>query len=288
METYLLESIKKYLPKICKLIGSNRKLLRKISEYIIRINKLPFDYSVDKPHCIFDQILMAEQGHLQSISFLNFIDEQCFELYNTVNSKFKSKIEKTILEMLLAMDKDINIPNNPAYQNFLAEIAGLLYLLTNSKTDYSLDDIEGSLSNGKTADFVFKNIKTDELIYIELVSFNEIQISKIESDELLVKFIEDKIDIKIASKIKDLQINGNQLTIEGKEVTFVILPIIWAEIIDLLPNKIAFESLEINHIKALQCCSLRVQKMKDGSYIYTFCTVNNTLEDCKDQLSNDK
>ena len=290
MENALLESIKKQLPKIYNLIESNneKRLLKKISEYIVRINKLPKNYSVDKPHCIFDQILRAENGNLKSISFLNFIDSQCIDLYYSVETKHQVKIKNTIIEMLLAMDKDVNISNNPAYQNFLAEIVGLLFLLTETKNLYLLIEIEGSLETGNTADFIFKNIITDKLIYIEFVSFNNIDILKIESNELLVKLIEDKINFKVLSKIKGKQLIGDQMNIKGVEVTFVVLPIIWAEISDLLPFKNAFESLEKNHFNALQCSSLNVQEMKDGSFSYRFCTVNNILEDWKDKFSNDQ
>lgn len=167
MEKTLLELIKKYLPKIWSIIGSNgQKVSKKISEYLIRVRDLPPDYSADKPHCVFDWILFAEEGNNRAVSFLNFIDTQCFDLYYKVDTKYQVKIKNTIIEMLLAMDKDISIPNNPAYQNFLAEIVGLLFLLSKSKDMYSLIEIEGSLKNGNTADFIFKNVKTNELIYI--------------------------------------------------------------------------------------------------------------------------
>lgn len=120
------------------------------------------------------------------------------------------------------------------------------------------------------------------------MSFNSIQIKKIESNELLIKLIEDKINSKVLSKIKEKRLSGDQLTIKGAEVTFVVLPIIWAEISDLLPFKSAFDSLEKDRVNALQCCSLNVKEMKDGSFNYTFCTVNNILEDWKDKLSNDE
>ena len=289
METAFQEVVNKNLPKTSIIIGiNNQKIKQRIVEYIKRVGELPDDYCVDRAHCVFDLIAYAEQGERKSISFLNFIDIQCFELYNLVNSKFKPKVKHTIIEMLLAMDTDINIPNNPAYKNFLAEIVGLLFLLTKPEFDYSLEAIEGSFSNGKSVDWVFKKASTNELIYIDVFSIHNIHTSKIESDAGFIKLIEDKISAKVASKTNDLKLNGNKLTINGKEITFVILPIIWCEISVLLPYKLALASLEKNHINALQCCSLHCQEIENSRFIYTFCTVNNILEDWEDQENNYK
>lgn len=278
MEQKFLQTIEKYLPKVINLVNSkNKTIFEKIPRYFERINNLTPNFKIDKPHCVFDWILMAENGDKQSMSYLKFIDNECYELQNSIDTKFKDKTLGTILSMLLTMDINSNIPNNPAYQNFIAEIVGLNHLLKQSKGIYDIIAIEGALSNGKTADFVFQNIATKEKIYIDAVSFNGIDKSKIESDDLLIKLIDDKIKYKIADKTKSLVVNGNKIIVNNEQVTFVILPFIWIEHLDLLPYKSVFDHLDEYSDKTLQCCSVFPQKLDDGSYHYQISTINNIL-----------
>jgi hypothetical protein len=272
------QTIEKYLPKVINLVNSkNKTILDKISSYLERINNLSTDYIIDKPHCVFDWIVMAENGDKQSLSYLKFIDNECNELQNSVDTKLKDKTLGTILSMLLTMDINSNTPNNPAYQSFVAEVVALNQLIKQSEETYELIDIEGPLSNGKTADFVFLNIATKEKIYIDAVSFNGIDKSKIESDDLLIKLIDDKINCKVACKTKTLVVNENQIVVNGEQVTFVILPFIWIEHTDLSPYRSVFEYLDKYSNKTLQCCSIFPQELEDGSYHYQISTINNIL-----------
>ena len=282
MENSLLKLIKQNLPKIYPLIGiSDLEIEKKISDYIRRINELPPNYISEKPHCLFDWILLASTGDKKALSFLNFIDHQCCSLLETVEPRFRNHINGTIRNMLFAMDAAAIQPNNPAYINFLGEIIGLMHLLSLSNSNYELVEIEGSLSNGKSADFVFRNKESGDLIYIEFVSYHNIDPSKIESDEEFINFLEKKFDQKISDKTKNLNSEGNLLMINGEEVLFAILPIIWTEISDLLPFKKAFEKLDAKYANVFQCCSLHVQEIEDGNFVYNFSTVNNILESWK-------
>jgi hypothetical protein len=282
MENVLLKLVKQNLPKTFHLTGiSDLETEKKTSDYIKRINELSPDYILERPHCLFDWILFASTGDKKAISFLNYIDNQCSSLLETVEPRFRNQISGVIRNMLFTMDAASIQPNNPAYMNFLGEIIGLMYLLNSSNNNYQLVEIEGSLLNGKSADFVFRNKESGELIYIEFVSYHNIDPNKIESDEEFIKFLEKKFDDKISYKTENLDSEGNLLTISGEKVPFAILPIIWTEIIDLLPFKKAFEKLDSKYANVFQCCSLHVQDIEDGSFVYTFSTVNNILESWK-------
>ncbi len=289
MEIALLELIKHQIPKTYKLSGiTDKVLIKKIQYYLKRINTLPPEYILEKPHCLFDWILLTKNGDKRAISFLNFIENQCSSLLELVDVKFEKKIKGTIKQMLLEMDSSDIQPNNPAYMNFLAEIFGLLHLLVSSQGKYEIVEIEGSLSNGKSADFVFRNLETNDLIYIEFISYHNIDPSEVESNEELIKFLEPKFNEKILNKTKDLPFIEDRITIDGKEVLFAILPVIWTEINSLLPFKKAFEELESKYFNVLQCCSLHVQELDDGSFSYSFCSVNNILKDWQLEKENNK
>ena len=65
---------------------------------------------------------------------------------------------------------------------------------------------------------------------------------------------------------------------EGKQVDFVILPIIWSEISELLPFQEVFETIDDKYANSFSCCTLLPEELEDKSIHYSFCKVSHVLK----------
>jgi len=283
-----IEVLKNALPKTFTKIKFSDKELKKCSKryterYFKQCNQFIGEKSsITKPHCIHDWIYMAEANDEQiknnAKNFITFIDEQVSELVDKVDTCFRTKIVSAVKSMILSVDTNVELKNNPQYMNFLGEIVGLNYILSKGESSFELKGIEVPLENGKSVDFVFYDKKNDDYLYVDFVSIHHIELNKVEKPSDLRSFLEGRFNQKLDSKTTNLKEDLNRIILkDGKSVNFAIQPIIWSEIKDLLPFKSVFEEIDSLFANVFACMSLLPQRLENGDFVYQFSTVTNIL-----------
>ncbi|GEO05539.1 hypothetical protein AAE02nite_32030 [Adhaeribacter aerolatus] len=282
------EVIKKYIPNIIsesKL--SEAELEDAFIKYRTRLDSLvQIQNSPDKPHCLFDWVLLAKRGDEKAISFLMYLESEVFELLERTEQKFHNQIRGTIKKIVSSIDTNVEIPNNPKYLNFIGEIVGLNHIIYSAGERFKLKAIEQKMPNPKRADFVFYDKELDDEIYVDFVSIHNIDTKKLSNDDDLISFLEGRFNRKLESKTPNLDENFHRIKLkDGKEVNFAILPLIWTEICDLIPFKSAFKKIDNKYANVFSCLSLLPQLFDDGTITYNICRVSDILDCWKEQIN---
>ena len=276
----MIETIKKIIPNLI-LTGNikDKNLNEAIERYDRRVKSLSeVKKEQNTPHCLFDWVLLADTNNKRAKSFISYLENEAIYVLENTPYLFSKKIRFIISNIVLSIDTNININDNPQYLNFIGELIGLNHILKNGNNLFEFKEIELKLSNNKHVDFVFKNKETEELLCVEFLSIHNIDVLKLEVNDDLVLFLEKRFNDKLESKTKDLNENFNKIIIDGNEYNFVILPIIWSETKTLLPFKNAFIKINEKYANVLQCCSLLPQDLGNEEIIYNFCSVLSILE----------
>jgi len=276
----MIDTIKQSIPNLIdngKI--KDRQLNQAIEKYVSRIKGLNEAKMEQRlPHCLFDWILLAENNDKKAKSFIKYLERNAIFVFENTSNLVSKKVRSIISNIVLSIDTDINIKNNPQYLNFTGELIGLNHILRTGNNQFELKEIEVKLPNKKQVDFVFKDKKTEEMLYVDFVSIHHIDISKLDNDDELILFLENRFNAKLKSKTNDLNENLNKIIVNGKEFNFAILPIIWTEINTLLPFKDAFNKINEKYANVFLCCSLLPQELDNEEFIYNFCSVSNILE----------
>lgn len=276
----MIETIKRVIPKLIdKGKIKDSQLNQAIEKYVTRVealNEAKKEQSV--PHCLFDWIMLGETNDKKAKSFIKFLEGEANFVFANTSNLVSKKIRLIISNIVLSIDTNINIKNNPQYLNFIGELTGLNYILRTGNNQFELKEIELKLPNKKQVDFVFLDKETDEMLYVDFVSIHNIDIAKLDNDDDLILFLEKRFNAKLESKTIDLNENLNKIIVVGMEYNFAILPIIWTEINTLVLFKDAFIKTNEKYANVFQCCSLLPQKLDSEEFIYNFCSVSNILE----------
>jgi hypothetical protein len=154
----------------------------------------------------FDVLTEDRKGNKKGTKMLLYFRILLEELSDNLSHDDKKKIKKTLYNLLI--ESDLN------YLNYIGELSVLNLFL--HKGIYKLHEIESPLGNGNGADFSLAPVDGGQFILIEVVNIRPQTFP--ETDALLKKFIEGKLQEKIDKKTK----NDNAF------LKFRLVPVIWA------------------------------------------------------------
>jgi hypothetical protein len=279
--------IKKHLKDFVRIAElSEKKINKVVGKYIQRVKGISNKNSfwLEKPHCLIDWVVLAENGEMKAISFLKFLTDLLENsLLLTVNGNMKLQIKSKAKEIFSIIDINVDLENNPQYMNFIMELAFLEYTLKQRQERFKIISIEKKMPNGKKADFQVEDSINNDEIYLEIVSINTLKLDKLNSSSDLEEFLKGRFNQKLESKTKGLNEKNNRIEDEnGNWVNFAIIPMISCEIKDLMKYKDVFIKLDNESPNVFNCFSLLPENI-GGSYTFTFSEVKNILE----RLEND-
>lgn len=116
------------------------------------------------------------------------------------NGSVHSKIKRTIKDLFVTMDKKPS-SNNSDYRNRLNEL--LVFNWLSECENIEITDVAYRLDNGKDCDFMCKH-KDGTNLLIEVMSINNIDLSKQDNAETFSKLIGNKVQTKYKDKTNRL------------------------------------------------------------------------------------
>lgn len=188
--------------------------------------------------CLLDTLLSSKSNETIAKDFIDELNGIAIVVGTVLknassnpNKAVLTKIQQIIKEMVVTMDTDPNSTNSD-YRNRLHEL--LVYNWLCDCENISVIEVASALGNNKDADFKCLHNNGDEFL-VEVVSINNIDLSKQDDEETFSSFIGKKVQDKYDSKMKRASIKTH----------LFVLPIINYEegLIDFLPNvdsKISF------------------------------------------------
>ncbi|MDE6507807.1 MAG: hypothetical protein K2L04_05005 [Alistipes sp.] len=168
-----------------------------------------FDFIIVSAHPDFD-ISSKYQYFIKAIN--TEIDKAL--AFATTHPKYKYKVKNIITNMITSIDDNYIQNLNEDFKNWINELFVFNFLLT--CPNYTIVDMERRLSNGKSADYLFRHNTTNEDFYIDIVTLQKIDPAKHETSETFNDFIKNRIQRKYDDKFGGVTENG----------VFRILPII--------------------------------------------------------------
>ena len=138
--------------------------------------------------------------------------------YAERHKQFKSRINSIIKQMICSMDVDVQSTNED-FKNWINEL--LVFNKITSNPDYEIIDMEYSLPNGKSLDYKLRSKPTNDYLYIEVCTIQNMNPADHEKDETINDYLNNRIKKKYESKISNL----DSIHSEGI-VHFYILPIV--------------------------------------------------------------
>ena len=161
-----------------------------------------------KSPCLFDEFVSSQVNDNHKLEFyseITMIAETIRLVLNNalfLNSASVIKGVKDIIkQMIITLDLDI-LANNPDYRNRLNELLVFNWLC--EYENLTITDIAYPLGNGRDCDFRCFHIDGSEHL-IEVVSIQNIDLSKQDNAVTFSEFINDKVKKKYADKTKDLR-----------------------------------------------------------------------------------
>lgn len=287
MKRRIIHLYEQYVPFLWSIAGINdEKLMKMVWSCMHDFFKAKGDQQISKFHCFFSHILAASMGNQFHRNLLSYVDSTIHHLYNSTRREIQQKIKSKVTESLLDIsDHDALNVKNPAYINPLAELLLVDTFISRLPQDYKLQAMDACMGNGKDSDYLFVRQDDGCKIYMDVMSLHCIKPEKVDSVEGLYDFIADKINKKFDAKVKNLSlIHGNLYDINGESSEFHVVPILWAEVCDLLPYSEVFDQLQTNGISGMMY-SLRPRKLENGSYTFSMELVSNIIEEWKYELS---
>lgn len=200
-----------FLPDLIKILGDDRnfgwtKVNSLVNDLVKKRTEIYGSGTIMVNATIFDVMVSAKNGTKQTLLQLDFFNRFFKDLNNLLNDDEKIMIRLTIENVLKSPD------NN--YMNFVGEIAALTNLMRTGL--YRLEKVEYPIDNGKSIDFLLRNITTNERVLAEIVSIRLDESKVVNDKQEMEKFILNRVNQKLSSK-------GSQ-NINQK---FFLVPIIW-------------------------------------------------------------
>lgn len=280
----MLELLKKYLPSFVSFIQRDVRLEAKLNDFKVRhqnlLQKLRNEGdSIVRPHSIYEWIVTAEQGDLESMAFLNFLDQTLLFATREIEMRLNAKLRSIAWHLVTAFDTDVTLKENPRYLTYLGELLVIHRILTD-KVKFQLLEIEHPLPNQKTADIFILNLQSKEKVLFDVFSLLGFDPSKPETENDVVNFFERKFNQKLGSKTDGLDEaeSGTEIIINGEQVRFAILPILWIELQELVRWRDVLSAIEKKYKNVLPLSILFAQQSIDGSFTFTFSNVSIGLE----------
>lgn len=275
-----IDDLKIFLPNLLTITKRSDSEYQKILDrYLLRLKNLihRVPSAIVKPHCLLDWINFAKKGDNEAKSFLSFVDQQSNLLVELLKPNFLREIKEILWKAISSIEIDTDKNENPDYLNHLGELFGLNHILTTGGNIFSLKQIEKELPNGKRVDFELENRRNKEFIHVDFLSIHGIDLSKIENNDDLARFLEYRLNQKIDNKKAGLPNNKPILFSDGISLNLHILPIIWTEIETLVPYKQVFKGFYKRANNALSFCSLISQKIEGHGIEYKFARVSDII-----------
>lgn len=197
----------------------NEKSWKKIKEkYSSKVEQV-LEHQQLNSYCIIDFII-GTKHHDHRFA------ERCKSMIKAINKEIRKSltfiksnpahegvINSIITNMLSSMDVDIQ-SNNSDFKNWVNEL--FVFNKLTRCTAYTLVEMERTLSNKKSVDYVFINNETGEELLIDVVTFQNIDPNKHDTVDTFNDFINQRIQKKYDSK----------LATPAEVSTFRVLPII--------------------------------------------------------------
>lgn len=161
-----------------------------------------------KSSCLLDEFVSSlgnEEHNLEFCNEVKMIAETIQLALSNAKSFNRDSIVKgvkdIIKQMIITLDLDI-AANNPDYRNRLNELLVFNWLC--ECRNLKITDIAYPLGNGKDCDFRCIHKDGTELL-IEVVSIQNIDLSKQDNANTFSEFINKKVDMKFTDKTRDLR-----------------------------------------------------------------------------------
>lgn len=197
-----------YLPSVLKLIAGDIRWTSLTKIFEDRFNDYAERYNngerFDLRATLYSISVSAANGVETNIQFLSFIDNVFKNLVTILTENEKQHI-KTNVTNLLQYDE--------GFLNYLGELCVLNCIMASG--EYSLEKTEYKIKpDGKGIDFYFKNKKTQQDFFVEVVNI-ELRTDKLTDDDITTKFLTSKLQDKIADTDKSGITN------------YVLVPVFW-------------------------------------------------------------
>lgn len=161
-----------------------------------------------KSPCLFDEFVSSQGNNNRKLEFYDeiiLITETIKLALNNALSLHRDSIingvKEIIRQMIITLDLD-SFANNPDYRNRLNELLVFNWLF--ECENFTITDIAYPLENGKDCDFRCLHKDGSEFL-IEVVSIQNIDLSKQDNAETFSEFINEKVVKKYADKTKNLR-----------------------------------------------------------------------------------
>lgn len=161
---------------------------------------------VIKSSCLIDIIICSYRNDGLSKAYQDTIIAINNEInkalaYCKLHPKFTNSVNDIIKKTLVEMDNDIFNPNS-AFKNWINEL--FVFNLLAKWDDYDIVDLERSLGNGKTCDFVCRNRNGQE-IWFEVITLQQIDSSKQDDNNSMNDYLNKRITDKYNMKTEGLK-----------------------------------------------------------------------------------
>lgn len=275
------------LPNVMRIVGDiQKKLDKKIDEYIKLLYSVDGNTIISRPNSIFLYVIGAMKGDLYCKSLLSYIDKEINSLYEVVkdNNSHVSKIKNKITNMICNYDKNPDFSKvNPDFLNTLSELLYAACFVPISSDEYNFIGFDQKLDTKRDADIVFKRKEDNRYIYIDNLSIHYIDLNKVETNDDLSCFLENRIKEKFNTKTQDLLKEGDYFKINGQNSEFYVAPFLWCETSDLKDYIDVFKIFDASKTLNYMFLALCPIKQSDGSYIFVIQHISKILEMWKQQ-----
>lgn len=279
----MIDLLDKYLPAPIECIGRTKSFVTRVNKFRQRYENLKIKLteqgdSKAEIHSIYEWIVTAEAGDRKSAAFLRFINSTFKNAQSKIDASLQSKLKDIITKIVTSFDTDVNLKNNPAYVNFIGELLSIDRILHFSDK-FILTGIEVKMPNKKTADIQVIDIRDRSKVLIEVVSINNFDPNKLQSEDDVFACITNKFNQKLEDKTANLEeaASGTAVLINGDEVRFVIAPIIWNELESLIQWSGTLLKLENAYCNVLPLSILYARLDEGGDYSFVFTKTSEAL-----------
>jgi hypothetical protein len=196
---YLEEDLRNYIPNIFGLLYNMpdwNDIVRKLNSP----NKVVSSSFLDSN--LYEIILHAKKGDINALSLLEFFNI-IFREICTLPVNCKMQLNDKAIEFLRVLNSD--------FKNYLGEFAVLDTIIKTN--EFKLVNVEASLENGKTSEYLFEKHNSSEKYYVEVLNIN-----LNETHTNLKRTLRRKIVSKVNKKTKN------------SKHEIIVVPVIWGNI----------------------------------------------------------
>lgn len=187
-------------------IISTKALLKFKDNYITKYTNLSeSNASIVASNCLFDRFIASLSSDILAKQFMFEVNgivsvvNKALE-FSKENDMLQSGLKEIIKNLILTIDSNPKSMNND-YRNRLNEI--LVFNRLSECENINVSFIEKKLENGKTCDFECEH-KDGTTILIEVLSINNLNVSKQDNSQTFGDFISKKVENKFLDKTKGL------------------------------------------------------------------------------------